>query len=227
MCFHFDPEQLQRGQSARSKFIADFQEFLEYCATAIRDIRSEANIFVVWLVRLPLAIVELLPSPIIAFAFAFGATISDLLRGSTSFPVDATHVPTFYVPKHQYSENLHVLPLMALGTIFGAIHCAGWNLPFPTYAEQKLWRVASLAVTIIPIAAVTLTPIIRRIVRFLLASSDYDKSLGMIAAIITMLAYASARLVLLGLALALLRHLPPNAFIAINPDWTKFYPHIL
>jgi hypothetical protein len=39
-----------------------------------------------------------------------------------------------------------------------------------------------------------------------------------------MLAYGGARLVLLGLAVALMRHQPPSAFITV--DWTKFYPHI-
>jgi len=53
------------------------------------------------------------------------------------------HIPTFYVPSHWYPEYLHGLLLMALGSIFGGIHCAGWNFSFPTYAEQKLWRVAS------------------------------------------------------------------------------------
>ena len=47
-----------------------------------------------------------------------------------------------------------------LGTIFGGIHCAGWNLPFHTSAEERFWRVASLAVTINPIGAVPFSFII-------------------------------------------------------------------
>jgi hypothetical protein len=42
--------------------------------------------------------------------------------------------------------------------------------------------------------------------------------------IFNVLVYASARLLLLGLALALLNHQPQSAFIAV--DWTKFYPHV-
>ena len=54
---------------------------------------------------------------------------------------------------------------------------------------------------------------------------DADESPFAIFLLISMFAYVSARLVLLVLALALLRDLPPNAYIAV--DWTKFYPHIL
>ena len=266
-----------------------------------------------WLILLILPL--LLHSPIVAFAvFAF-ATFYDILGGSSSFPADATYVPTFYVPKHRYSKSFHNLFLIALGTIFGSIHCAGWHFPFPTYAEQKLWHVASLVVTTFPIAAipfslvvfvicmiiilivvtviVVVNTIIRFIVRFIfgIVLNIVDPILGLLAVIITIdmihnpirkasqvvdsffttiadpytavnqpikfarevflsppanrnaavnaavnaaivvfyifnvLMYASARLLLLGLALALLNHQPPSAFIAV--DWTKFYPHVL
>ena len=136
--------------------------------------------------------------------------------------------PTFHVPKHQYSKYWHASLLIALGTIFGGIHCAGWNLPFHTSAEQRLWRVASLAVTIIPIGAVPFSFIIKFLVVVVSSCSSYSiYGLEIIERFMLYpaLAYAVARLVLLGLALALVNHQPPSAFIAI--DWTKFYPHIL
>jgi len=115
--------------------------------------------------------------PIAAFAYAFYYTIGDLAMGeSTSFPADATHVPTFYVPSHRYPEYLHALLLIALGSIFGAIHCAGWNFPFLASTEQKLWFVASLAVTIIPIAVLLFTAIVSGIVELITifnSSSDH------------------------------------------------------
>jgi len=208
------------------------QGFFGMYMAAIQDIilcQSEANIFVAWLTQLPLFIFVFLLSPIIAFASAFLRTIADLLGRSSSFPGGATHVPTFYVPRHRYSANFHAFLLIALGTLFGGIHCAGWNLPFPTYAEQKLWRVASLAVTIIPIAVFPIAFIINRTIKMCLAifksKSNYDEILGNLTLIISVPVYALARLVLLGLALALLRHPPPNAFNAV--DWTRFYPHLL
>jgi len=153
-----------------------------------------------------------------------------MLDESTSFPADATHVSTFYAPNHRYPKYLHALLLIALGSIFSGIHCAGWDFSFPTPAEQKLWRVASLAVTVIPIAALPLATIASAIAMLLLAivksSSDDDPFLlGGLTFGIAVLAYGSARLVLLGLAVALLRHLPQSAYITV--DWTKFYPHIL
>jgi len=221
---------LQRGRSDRSVLLPYIQDFFESRATAIRDItlcRSEGNIFVAWLITLPLAIVALLLLPIVAFAFAFASTIGDMLGASSSFPADATHVPTFYVPEHRYSEFLRTLLLMALATIFGGIHCAGWNLPFPTFAEQKLWRIASLAITIIPIGTFLFVGIIIIIVKLLTifkSGAAAESIIASVTSIILMLMYASARLILLGLAIALLRHLPPTAFIAV--DWTKYYPHI-
>src|SRR5205807_2334973 len=92
---------------------------------------------------------------LVVVGFAFYATLSDLLRPH-SFPAYATHVPTFYVPIHKhfkFFKFFHIFPLLTIGSIFGAIHCAGWNNPFPTSYEQNLWRVASLAVTIIPMVA--------------------------------------------------------------------------
>jgi hypothetical protein len=270
----------------------------------------------VWLI--PLILPLLLLSPIVAFGLFAFATFYDILGGSSSFPADATHVPMFYVPKHRYSKLFHSSLLMALGTIFGSIHCAGWHFPFPTYVEQKLWRVASLVVTIFPIAAIPFSlvlfaicsiiilivvtvigivnTIVRIIVRFIVgtvaaivgtlvaivepiiwlgaavsggvipnpirnssevvdmfftttanpyttvnqpiklagdiihmffsptANRNAVNAAIVVLFIFDVLVYASARLLLLGLALALLNHQPPSAFIAV--DWTKFYPHV-
>jgi len=163
------------------------------------------------------AIAALLLFPIIAFVHAFYYTLSDLaLNGSTSLSADATRVPTFYVPRHLLSAWIHTLLLVIFGCIFGGIHCVGWNFPFPTYAEQQLWRVASLAVTII-LASIL-------IVRAIIKSRSAIQYTAITSELIFTFMYASARLILLGQAVALLRRQPPNAFIAV--DWTKVYPHI-
>ena len=103
---------LQRGRSERSKFIKDMKGFFTKC------VNTRA-----WL-KIPPAILGLLLFPIIAFATTFYYTIKDLvLRGSTSFPADVLHVPTFYVPKHLYLPyHLDILLLMVFGTLFGAHH---------------------------------------------------------------------------------------------------------
>ena len=169
---------------------------------------------------LPLAIVTFLFFPIHALSVAFTFTISDLAAGySTSFPADATHVPTFYVPRHRYSKWFHALLLVVLGSIFGGIHCAGWNFPFPTDSEKENWLIAALAVTIIPTVALPFVVI---------ASCSPDAEewamvVNLPTFITSMGVYAVARLALLGLALTLLGHLPLSAYIAV--DWTKFYPN--
>jgi hypothetical protein len=169
--------------------------------------------------KMVIPILLILLSPILVFTATFFATILDLTHTkSTSFPPYDTCVPTFYVPKHQYSKRYHILLLNALGVLFGAIHCSGWNLSFHTCTEQKLWRVASLVLTVIPIATLPLGFMIR---------DFFQKSFGFnlcaIVLILCTFAYVSARFVLLGLALVLLWRLPDDAFKAVN--WTKFYPH--
>jgi len=153
---------------------------------------------------------------------AFIYTGRDLVE-THSFPAGATHVPTFYVPDHHYSIwfglGLHFLLLLILGAVFGGIHCAGWNFPFPTPTEQELWRVASLAVTITPIVAIVIVVVVYPVVQ-----PTLDRILVRTSLVVCTVTYVAARLVLIGLALALLRDTPPSAFIAV--DWTKFYPHI-
>jgi len=215
----------------RSVVTLNFYKVFKFrdCAITIRDAflcRSTTNnIFVIWLF-VPNAILWLLLSPIIFFTSAVLATLVDLIGPtSSSFPPDSTHVPTFYVPEHRYTKWYHILLLMALGVIFGLIHCSGWDFSFPTYTEQKLWRVASLVVTVIPIIIMSLAAIIVFITTYFPILEPFITSL-MISGwplILSPVGYVSARLILLGLAFALLRHLPPTTFIAV--DWAKFYPH--
>jgi len=155
---------LQRGQFKRSEFLRlgsdSFSASASDCGSDSDSEVQTLGLRVCYFIGLPfIIIVFLLGSPFFVFAYTFFYTISDILGTSTSFPADATHVPTFYVPQHRYPKYLHILLLMALGTIFGGIHCAGWNFLFPTYAEQKLWRVASVGVTIFPIAGIPIIPI--------------------------------------------------------------------
>ena len=100
--------------------------------------------------------------------------------------------------------------VVILSAIIGAVHCAAWNFPFYTYTEQTLWRVASLAVT--STACITAIDI-----------SSLSPTRVVVLAIITPV-YATAKFVLLGLAVAQLRSLPPSSFVAI--DWIQYYPHV-
>ena len=144
---------------------------------------------------------------------------------STSFPVDATHVSTFYRPIHQYNPYWDVFLLLALGSIFGSIHCAGWNLFFPSDAQRILWRVASLSVAFLPLVAIPIGIFVAVVFRICWPCDEETLSdaYGFPIALVVLI-YAAARLILLGQAITFLWYLPPSALMAI--DWAQFYPHI-
>lgn len=176
-------------------------------------------------IRLPLAVATLLFFPIIALVLYFIYTIEDVvLDGSKSIPADATHVPTFYAPKHSYSKVWHPLTLIVT-TCFGAIHCTGWNFIFPTHQEGTLWRLSSIVVTTVPLLLFTIFHIVNNIPKSLPGGQKGSRRrLAICLSLPFMLLYVAARLVILGLAITLLRRQPPSAFTAVN--WTGLYPHI-
>jgi hypothetical protein len=50
-------------------------------------------------------------------------------------------------------QSWYIIGMAGGGTLFGAIHVAGWNLNFPTPIERILWHVASVVVmTSLPIS---------------------------------------------------------------------------
>ena len=227
------------GKSYRAAYLSELQVGVIDMLTTIRDTllcRPKENILIAWFLQLPLYILGFLVLPIVTFVVVFIFTLYDLLL-TFSFAADATHVPTFYVPMPQYYEFSHAPLLLILGSLFGGIHCAGWYFPFPTYVEQKLWRIASLAVTIIPIGGVVAGFIIANVILLFFAIVRFMKlyplgsgvNAGRVAGGVTIplciLMYMAARVVLLGLALELLRNQPPSAYLAV--DWTRFYPHVL
>ena len=158
--------------------------------------------------------------------FVILATVFDVVGiNSTAFPVDATHVSTFYHPRHRYNQSTaqDAFFLLALASVFGGIHCAGWNFSFPSYTQRMLWHVASLAVTILPLVAIPISVSVAIIINSCIRD---DEAFNIIAGVVTAaiaLMYAVARLILLGQAIGLLRHLPPDALMAVN--WAQFYPH--
>ncbi|KIL62375.1 hypothetical protein M378DRAFT_25598 [Amanita muscaria Koide BX008] len=139
-----------------------------------------------------------------------------------------------------------------VGGAFGAMHCLAWNSAFPTRAEQYIWRVSSLIVTVI--GGTTLLSIwmitglifnyIRRITGifncFRRRNERRSHAWGRsqvrnsflpkiwfeykIIGSIPFLIYCVARVSLLVLALLQLRALPYAGYV--TPSWTIFYPHI-
>ena len=171
----------------------------------------------------------LLLFPIIALILYIGYTLGDVvLAGSNSFPVHATHVPTFYAPQHSFSDFWHPFLMMIIATLFGAIHCSGWNFIFPTHQERSLWRLSSIAVAGVPLLLFIILLIVKRALKRKPEDSNKKEHAEWILtgslSLPFMLLYVAARVVILGLAIALLRHQPPSAFTAV--DWSGFYPRI-
>lgn len=107
-----------------------------------------------------------------------------------------------------------------IGGSFGAMHCLAWNSQFPTRAEQYLWQISSLIVTIIGGTVMVMAVNISD-------EGDYwesEKKPGPWIAIVISFIYSSARISLLILALLQLRALPYAAYV--TPSWSMFYPHI-
>ena len=168
---------------------------------------------------------------------------------TTTLKSDATHVPTFYAPNTDDSEDHESLVLFGLpvvAAIFGALHCIAWNFHFPSDIEQLLWRIGSLTITLIPSVPFVYYPLalIARLLKFLKGRYGFHLSIPFIslpqsvkeAVAMTLVvimvflagaglvAYMLARLLLLTQAVMLLRKQPESAFYAIN--WSNFLPHI-
>ena len=172
-------------------------------------------------------VIATLPVFLICVILAIGADVGG--TRSFAFPVNATHVSTFYSPRHRfYQFYCHIFLLLALASVFGGIHCAGWNFSFPSYFQRMLWRVASLTVAILPLIAIPIGILVASICitctpRAIRPSIIKSRIVLTLANMVGVPIYAAARLILLGQAIALLRHLPPSALTAI--DWAQFYPH--
>ena len=77
--------------------------------------------------------------------------ISPILAG-TSFASDQ-RVGTFG-PESRGDEDDDLwspLTSLAVGIIFGSIHCTAWQFQFPSYIEQLLWRISAISVTGAPL----------------------------------------------------------------------------
>ncbi len=62
-------------------------------------------------------------------------------------------MPNDAVPGYLKDLGTYAVSMSVGGIIFGSIHVAGWNLEFPTPAEQELWRIASGVITcLLPLA---------------------------------------------------------------------------
>lgn len=104
--------------------------------------------------------------------------------------------------------------LLVISSMFGTMHCLGWNSYFPSHVEQIFWRVAALTMTAIPVVLLTLAGPLKFSVR---------KHAGFVVYVLPSL-YICARISLITLAFLALRDLPPPAYQ--TPSWINFIPHL-
>jgi hypothetical protein len=141
-------------------------------------------------------------------------------------------VKTFYAYNTKVPEEfLYLVWVLALvGTIFGAVHCAGWNSFFRFHIESTLWRISSAMITGIPTAAFIVSMAISIISGLLdvlgfgdapdhMISEGWYYSVSFFAA-----CYILARITLLAEAFISLRDLQPDALAVVK--WTTFIPHV-
>ena len=162
--------------------------------------------------------------PVLGLLFGLGYVIFISLRliGGIRFESDgvieagAKEVPTFYAGPKELMGHVVGNPGFAacvIAMIFGSVHCVGWSFAFPSYAEQHLWRIASISVTSIPVLVIVT-----------MNSLDGENRMGITILLISASAYLIGRLMLLVLPFMALRSLAAEAYQTVQ--WTTFIPHV-
>ena len=149
-------------------------------------------------------------------------TILAFIIGGHKEGVNLSHedrVPRFWADTTGYDVFIADGTVLGVGVCFGAIHCIAWLFSFPTHTELLMWRISSVAITIVPIY-IPLTLLLA----VLLGERDSGKTVGYLGPLIGGILYILARAVTLVLAFTSLRDLPPGAYETVH--WTTFIPHV-
>ncbi|KAL6713168.1 hypothetical protein ACLMJK_009289 [Lecanora helva] len=119
--------------------------------------------------------------------------------------------------------------VLALGSgvgslIFGGVHCAAWNLSFPTTTERLLWRVASVATAVLPLIGVGNGTILHSLIAKMSMrwTTKYDACLAWSQHTLGLL-YVLARLYITVEIFLSLRFLDPGVY---STRWVDNLPHI-
>jgi len=146
-----------------------------------------------------------------------------MAKGHDRVAPEAQRVATFYAGELGVVEKLQIMCISTTVTLlFGSIHCIAWSLQFPSRSEELLWRISSLAITLIPLLIAVLwiwgVGILKWNLRPVLEEiSTYTTSLAGFL-------YVLARCALLIIVFTSLRALPPGAYDTVS--WTTYIPHL-
>jgi hypothetical protein len=159
----------------------------------------------------------------------WGDIIAFIFNGLDGYDVTSSQaLPAFFSGEKlgvDKTDAASVSAEMALGCLFGAIHCAAWSLHFQTHTELYIWRIASVVVTAIPLLLIQTIPLTWAAEKYdFIASGAVAAFLLYLGGSVGAIAYIISRLLLLSLAFSSLRHLPTDALRVV--PWTTFIPHI-
>ncbi|KAF7329592.1 hypothetical protein MKEN_00222100 [Mycena kentingensis (nom. inval.)] len=89
-----------------------------------------------------------------------------------------TTAPIFWTgPAESQSPLLSLFLELLLALIFGLIHSLAWYLPFPSPAEQALWRLSAAAITLLPLLGLAIacasSPLDNGAPKMLLATANH------------------------------------------------------
>ena len=113
--------------------------------------------------------------------------------------------------------------MLGVGVCFGVIHCIAWHFSSPTHTELLMWRISSVAITVLPIY-IPLMIVFGGLLGTLIDSEKFVITVVYFVPLSAGLLYILARAVTLVLAFTSLRDLPPGAYETVH--WTTFIPHV-
>ncbi|KAJ7752881.1 hypothetical protein B0H16DRAFT_1835965 [Mycena metata] len=134
----------------------------------------------------------------------------------------STSVPSFYSieisPKNIHRLVHNVVGILGVGSIFGSIHCAAWDAPFPSMSEMWIWRISSVFIAAYPAFTA--------LIMALAWAHDNHISAAVFAffLVVGYVVYPLFRLFLIILSFTTLRSLPPSVFVDVN--WSNYIPHL-
>ncbi|KAF9556620.1 hypothetical protein CPC08DRAFT_90598 [Agrocybe pediades] len=147
-------------------------------------------------------------------------------------------VPVFYAYTPVEGRNRYFgeeffwgnILLMFVCLSFGGVHLLAWFSDFPTYTEQLLWRICSVAITVLPLIYGFPVLILRALIHPR-SSWGIRRSVSLrLTSVIFHVQFAIpplyfiARLFLLIEMMISFRNFPSSAFV--NVTWTTYFPHV-
>ena len=139
-------------------------------------------------------------------------------------------MPTFFaVGAYPFEDRKMVNAVSAVAIAFGAIHCAGWRLAFPSHLDAWVWRVSSIIISAVPPLWAFADHLFywwrgaerHTVLESLLWAIRKSVKIVFFAALPL---YVAARFALMIEAFIGLRDLSSGALAVVN--WSTFIPHI-